>query len=66
LQHHTIYGAKKISMYQLDIAKQRVPLQDATTTDSRYLGVDIFGGYYTVNNDYHFIITGYIQDLMRG
>jgi hypothetical protein len=56
----------KISLYQLDIAKQRVSLQDATTTDSRYMGVDIFGGYYTVNNAYHFIITGYIQDLMLG
>ncbi|MES2275394.1 MAG: DUF4270 family protein [Bacteroidota bacterium] len=56
----------KLSMYQLDIAKQRILLQDASTADKRYLGIDIFGGFYTAKNDYHFVITGYIQDLMLG
>jgi hypothetical protein len=61
----------KISMYRLDIAKQRIPLQDGTSglssgVDARALGVDVFGGYYTIYNDYHFIITAYIDDLMRG
>ena len=56
----------KISMYQLDKALQRVRLQDATQGNIHYLDVSVFGGYYTTNNDYHFIITGYIQDLMLG
>jgi hypothetical protein len=56
----------KLSMYQLDIASQRIELQDANPTDRRYQSIATFGGYYTTNNDYHFIITGYIQDLMLG
>ncbi len=56
----------KISMYQLDNTKQRIELQDATSTDLRYLSVGTFGGYFTTSYDYHFIITGYIQDLMLG
>lgn len=56
----------KITMYQLDIAKQRIELQDANSSDKRYIGVGTFGGYYTGNNDYHFVITGYIQDLLMG
>ena len=56
----------KISMYQLDIANQRILLQDANPNDRRYQSIGVFGGYLTTNNDYHFIITGYIQDLMRG
>jgi len=56
----------KISMYQLDIANQRILLQDANPTDRRYQSISVFGGFLTPKNDYHFIITGYIQDLMRG
>ncbi|QKJ31811.1 DUF4270 family protein [Mucilaginibacter mali] len=56
----------KLSLYQLDIARQRTLVQDASPADKRYLGVDVFGGYYTASNDYHFVITGYIQDLMNG
>lgn len=56
----------KISMYQLDIANQRVLLQDANPSDHRFQSIGVFGGFLTTNNDYHFIITAYIQDLMRG
>jgi hypothetical protein len=56
----------KITMYQLDISKQRTLLQDASTSDPRAQGLAIFGGYLTYKKDYHFIITGYIQDLVRG
>ena len=56
----------KITMYQLDNTKQRVLLQDADPTDRRYQSLSTFGGYVTTKSDYHFIITGYIQDLMRG
>ena len=56
----------KISMYQLDNTLQRIELQDASSADRRFIGVGTFGGYFTSTSDYHFIITGYIQDLMMG
>ncbi|MEP6614238.1 MAG: DUF4270 family protein [Mucilaginibacter sp.] len=55
----------KITIYKLDIAHQRVLLQDATLSDSRSLGVGSFGGFYSSKtNQYHFIITAYLQDLL--
>ena len=57
----------KITMYTLDIAHQRIYLQDATsnTVDPRALGETTFGGYYNRTlQDYHFIVTAYCQDLM--
>jgi hypothetical protein len=56
----------RLSLYQLDLASQRALIQDASQGDKRYLGANIFGGFYTIKNDYHFIITGYIQDLITG
>jgi hypothetical protein len=57
------FGAiPRITMYQYDIAHQRIPLPDA-----QGLAVATFGGTYsTITHDYHFVITTYIQDLMRG
>jgi len=62
------YGAiPKISMYQFDLARQRILLQDANPSDPRAGGVGVFGGFYnSTQNEYHFIITGYIQDLLIG
>ena len=55
----------KITMYKLDIAHQRVLLQDATPSDPRSQGVGSFGGFYnSKTNQYHFIITAYLQDLL--
>lgn len=63
----------KITMYRWDIAHQRTLLPDATggsstgVTDTRFISADVFGGYYDATlREYHFIITGYISDLMRG
>jgi len=57
----------KISMYQLDLALQRTELQDANSADPRYQSVGVFGGYYVSGqNEYHFIITAYLQDLLYG
>lgn len=58
----------KITMYRLDLALQRAELQDANSTgDPRFIGVTTFGGYYNRSlNEYHFVITGYLQDLMDG
>ena len=54
-------------MYQLDLARQRILLQDASPSDPRAGGVGVFGGYYNLSqNEYHFIVTAYIQDLLTG
>jgi hypothetical protein len=55
----------EITMYRLDIAKQRIELQDASSSDPRSGGAGVFGGYYSsTNQNYHFIITAYLQDLL--
>jgi len=57
----------KLTMYRYDIAHQIVQMQDATPGDPRYIGVTTFGGYYSRSvNSYHFVITGYVQDLING
>ncbi|MDB5062986.1 MAG: hypothetical protein JWP67_2829 [Mucilaginibacter sp.] len=61
-------AAPRLTMYQLDIAKQRVPIQDASVSDPRGAnGVNTFGGFYnSATGEYHFTVTGYIQDLITG
>ncbi|MDO3641996.1 MAG: DUF4270 family protein [Mucilaginibacter sp.] len=55
----------RLTMYQLDIAKQRIFVQDGSVSDPRALGAGVFGGFYSSKtNSYHFIITAYIQDLL--
>ncbi|WP_159440774.1 DUF4270 family protein [Mucilaginibacter sp. OK098] len=55
----------QITMYKLDIANQRVTLEDANTSDPRSGGVAVFGGRYNpATKQYHFIITAYLQDLL--
>ncbi|MBV8390362.1 MAG: DUF4270 family protein, partial [Mucilaginibacter sp.] len=57
----------KIAMYRWDIAHQIVELQDANSSDPRFISPAIFGGYFaTTTNSYHFVITGYVQDLING
>ncbi|HEY8784828.1 MAG TPA: DUF4270 family protein [Mucilaginibacter sp.] len=57
----------KITMYRLDIAHQRAPIEDANSGDARSGGVGIFGGFYNPNlNEYHFILTAYLQDQLLG
>jgi hypothetical protein len=56
--------SKRLTLYKYDIARQRVVLQDASTTDPRATS---FGGAYIASTgEYHFIITAYLQDLLRG
>jgi hypothetical protein len=57
---------KRLALYQLDLAKQRIPLQDVSTTDPRASGVANIGVYNPTNGEYHFLITAYLQDLLRG
>ncbi|MGI4021619.1 MAG: DUF4270 domain-containing protein [Janthinobacterium lividum] len=57
----------RLTMYRYNIAKQRVLIPDASSTDLRFLSLGGFGGFYnSTKNEYHFIITGYIQDLILG
>jgi len=57
----------KLTMYRYNVAKQRTLIPDANINDLRFLSPLIFGGYYSsTKNEYHFIITGYIQDLISG
>ena len=54
-------------MYKYDIAKQITGLEDANPGDARYISPVVFGGYYSRStNSYHFVITGYVQDLIDG
>jgi hypothetical protein len=62
----------QLTMYRLDIAKQRALLPDANGSsqgalDPRFFGTAAFGGnYLAAKKEYHFVVTGYIQDLLRG
>ncbi len=63
----------QLTMYRLDIAKQRQLLPDANGSntqgalDPRFFSTAVFGGYFlNVQKEYHFVITGYLQDLLKG
>lgn len=57
----------RLTMYRYDIALQRQLIPDAYTADLHYISYGTFGGYYdTYHKSYHYIITGYIEDLIRG
>jgi len=57
----------RITLYKFDIAHQRVTVPDATAGDVHYLSVGSFGGFYdTYHKSYSFVITGYVEDLIRG
>ncbi len=56
----------RITMYQLDLAHQRTSIQDGGA-DPRSGGIAVFGGFYiSTQNEYHFILTAYLQDLLLG
>ena len=56
----------KLVLYRNDLANQRTYIQDASN-DPRAFGTTAPGGFYDRQNQkYHFLITAYIQDLMRG
>ncbi len=57
----------KLSLYRLDLAKQRQYIQDASPADVRSFSQSITGGFYNKQQQqYHFVITAYIQDLISG
>jgi hypothetical protein len=56
----------KITMYQLDLALRPSLIQDASA-DPRSGGIAIFGGFYSpTKNEYHFILTAFLQDMVFG
>jgi hypothetical protein len=57
----------KLSLYRLDLAKQRQYLQDGAANDVRSFQQSVLGGFYNQQiQQYHFVVTAYIQDLIRG
>lgn len=55
----------KLTMYKLDIAKQRTLIQDANASDPR-AQTSLFGGNYNrTTKEYHFLVTAFVQDLIR-
>ncbi|WP_158825618.1 DUF4270 family protein [Mucilaginibacter lacusdianchii] len=60
----------QLTLYRLDIAKQRIVLPDANGSsqgalDAYYFSTAIFGGRYDqTKQQYRFVITGYIQRLL--
>ncbi|TWR28508.1 DUF4270 domain-containing protein [Mucilaginibacter achroorhodeus] len=56
---------QQLTLYRLDLSRQRALLQDASPSDPR--NAQVFGGRYDANeNAYHFLITAYLQDLISG
>jgi hypothetical protein len=56
----------KLSLYRFDSSHQRISVEDASTTDPRAYDLVTFGGFYINSvNSYHFLITSYVQDLIR-
>jgi hypothetical protein len=57
----------KLAVYKYDIAHQLTYIEDASPASPTYLGVGAFGGYYnSPTRNYHFLLTTYIQNLVRG
>ncbi|MFD2872722.1 DUF4270 family protein [Mucilaginibacter ximonensis] len=57
----------KLGLYRWDIAHQPILIQDQAQGDPRYFdSAKTDGFYYNQQQDYHFLITGYISDLIRG
>lgn len=54
----------KLTMYKLDIAKQRALIQDANSSDKRSQLSYFGGGYNRTTKQYHFLVTAFVQDLI--
>lgn len=62
-----IKPALRLLLYQTDIAKQRQLIPDFGTNPSISMTDQDFGGFYdSVNKRYKFIVTTYVQDIVRG
>lgn len=56
---------RSIMLYKLDLAKQRINIQDNSSVDPR--STQSYGGFYSRDKrEYHFLVTAYVQDIMRG
>lgn len=57
----------KLGIYRWDIAHTPILIQDQAQGDPRYFDSATTAGFYIKQEqNYHFLITGYIQDLIRG
>ncbi|RZK49555.1 MAG: DUF4270 domain-containing protein [Pedobacter sp.] len=61
-------ASARLALYRNDIANQRKNIPDNEAFgDSRGLDQSVFGGYFNAaKNQYVFVVTSYIQDLMTG
>ncbi|RYY22454.1 MAG: DUF4270 family protein, partial [Sphingobacteriaceae bacterium] len=63
--------APRLTMYRYNIARQRTYIPDYYYVsdyvyDKRYIPNAFDGFYNSTKNEYHFVITGYISDLISG
>jgi hypothetical protein len=57
--------APRLTMYKLDLARQRSSVEDAVPSYPLSGGVGVFGGFYSnTTNQYHFVLTAYLQNLL--
>lgn len=57
----------KLGIYRWDLAHTPILIQDQAQGDPRYFDSATFAGFYdTQQQNYHFLISGYVQDLIRG
>ena len=57
----------KLTLYRYDLANQPSYVEDGYSGSATYLGAGAFGGFYnSPTQNYHFLVTTYIQDLLRG
>ena len=56
---------QRLNLYKLDIANQRTTIQDNNGADPRAFAS--YGGFYSATaKSYRFLVTAYVQDLIRG
>ncbi|GAA4100046.1 DUF4270 family protein [Mucilaginibacter panaciglaebae] len=57
----------KLGIYRWDIAHTPILIQDQAQRDPRYFDAATSAGFYIKQQQsYHFLITGYVEDLLRG
>jgi hypothetical protein len=57
---------RRLAIYKYDIAHRRTYMEDSSPTDPRSLGIASGGYYDATTKAYHFLLSAYIQNLVRG
>jgi hypothetical protein len=57
----------RLILYRTDIANQRQPVPDLSSSDARAVLEGVFGGFYnSTSKRYTFSLTSYVQDIVSG